>query len=315
MLTVCPKCNLSLVVTATDLRAAQGHVRCGRCRSVFNALESLAESPPEENTAPARAAADPMPEDATAEPLTENEPAQEEVFGEPELDLSDQTIEADEIVIEADEPELEPESAPQAAAPPEAPRESTSGSSAPLEPPAEFELETSEPRHRGLWLAGACVLALLLAGQAINHYRGTLATFPSVGPPLRAVYGALGIPVVPLWNVHAYDAHQLGATVSGANPRQITVRASIANTARGPLPLPLLRVTLQDRYGRVIAARDVAPRKYLPASFNAASMLAPGQRVDASVTFENPGPQAVGFEIDTCLREGAAVVCTHGPSR
>src|SRR5580692_11174764 len=43
MFTICPKCALTLVVTAADLRVAQGHVRCGRCSSVFNALARLTE--------------------------------------------------------------------------------------------------------------------------------------------------------------------------------------------------------------------------------------------------------------------------------
>ena len=45
MFTVCSKCNLRLTVTATDLRAAQGYVRCGRCQNVFNALAALADEP------------------------------------------------------------------------------------------------------------------------------------------------------------------------------------------------------------------------------------------------------------------------------
>src|SRR5262249_51571935 len=43
MFTVCPKCALTLVVTAADLRVAQGYVRCGRCSNVFNALSRLSE--------------------------------------------------------------------------------------------------------------------------------------------------------------------------------------------------------------------------------------------------------------------------------
>src|SRR5215472_11972907 len=43
MYTVCPKCALTLVVTAADLRVAQGFVRCGRCSNVFNALARLSE--------------------------------------------------------------------------------------------------------------------------------------------------------------------------------------------------------------------------------------------------------------------------------
>src|SRR6476661_6767151 len=43
MFTVCPKCALTLVVTAQDLRVAQGYVRCGRCSNVLNALARLSE--------------------------------------------------------------------------------------------------------------------------------------------------------------------------------------------------------------------------------------------------------------------------------
>ena len=43
MFTVCPKCALTLVVTAEDLRIARGYVRCGTCSSVFNALAQLRE--------------------------------------------------------------------------------------------------------------------------------------------------------------------------------------------------------------------------------------------------------------------------------
>ncbi len=46
MFTVCPKCALTLVVTAADLRVAQGYVRCGRCLNVFNALARLSEERP-----------------------------------------------------------------------------------------------------------------------------------------------------------------------------------------------------------------------------------------------------------------------------
>src|SRR5437868_13311172 len=43
MFTVCPKCALTLVVTAQDLRVAQGYVRCGRCSNVFNAIVGLTD--------------------------------------------------------------------------------------------------------------------------------------------------------------------------------------------------------------------------------------------------------------------------------
>src|SRR3954453_13662011 len=63
MFTVCPKCALTLVVTAADLRVAQGYVRCGRCSNVFNALARLSEDR-QAAAAAAQAQASPEPHPA-----------------------------------------------------------------------------------------------------------------------------------------------------------------------------------------------------------------------------------------------------------
>jgi Protein of unknown function (DUF3426) len=70
---------------------------------------------------------------------------------------------------------------------------------------------------------------------------------------------------------------------------------------------------LQDRFGNRIAARDVPPGDYLPSSAASGALLAAGDRVDATMVFVDPGPQAVGFEIDACLRQQSGeVACAHG---
>jgi len=45
MLTRCPACETHFRVTAEQLRARSGRVRCGQCQHVFNALDSLIEVP------------------------------------------------------------------------------------------------------------------------------------------------------------------------------------------------------------------------------------------------------------------------------
>ncbi|MGO9632608.1 MAG: DUF3426 domain-containing protein [Steroidobacteraceae bacterium] len=45
MFTQCAKCETVFKLSAEDLRAAGGQVRCGRCGEVFNALARLAEDP------------------------------------------------------------------------------------------------------------------------------------------------------------------------------------------------------------------------------------------------------------------------------
>lgn len=411
MFTLCPKCALTLVVTAADLRIAQGYVRCGRCLNVFNALSRLSEERP---TAPPE-----LPPDTTAAlpPEEAPTPTEETLAPAEETPEPSSTIdETGEIDIELDasvfvtsvrpptapqmvaEPEAQPEepepagtpapaataaatphtetlsrtapATPDASAPapattapittapvttapltaaPIAPssvaitsatpapaaqqtREpdglESAGSAAPLGETREatqtntsqqsvesvFELRTQRPRVELAWRIGAVVLAIGLLLQIVNHYRDALAANSALRGPLSTVYAALGVKLAPRWDIHAYDVRQLGASVAGATAGQIVVRASVKNSASRAQPLPLLRVTLQDRFGNRIAARDVPPGDYLPSSVAPSSLLAAGSRVDATMVFVDPGPQAVGFEIDACLRQrSGAVACAHGP--
>ena len=187
---------------------------------------------------------------------------------------------------------------------------------------SEFEIESETaaapadaPRPTPLsylWSAGTGALAILLMAQIVHHYRHDLATNEKLYKPLTALYSALGVPLVPRWNLTAYDVRQLGASADNASAGQIMVRASVKNTAKQAQPLPLLRVTLQDRFGNRIAARDVPPKSYLPSAIPASSFLSAGQRIDAEMAFVDPGSNAVGFEIDACLpAPGGSIACAN----
>jgi hypothetical protein len=187
--------------------------------------------------------------------------------------------------------------------------------------PGGVELETAPPPTRTLpnlatlWSAGAGALVILLAAQVVNHYRNDLAATGQFNKPITALYAALGVHLTPRWDLHAYDVRQLGASVDSASAGQIMVRASVKNGARQPQPMPLLRVTLQDRFGNRIAARDVPPGSYLPRATADTAFLPAGQRIDAEMAFVDPGSNAVGFEIDACLPAPAGgIACANDPA-
>jgi predicted Zn finger-like uncharacterized protein len=110
MLTVCPKCTLTLAVTATDLRTGQGYVRCGRCATVFNALVALTDDAVSDTantqpnpvlTLPEESANDPLP----PMPAPAPEPAPEYVAGtsgDDNLVASSGTGTLQTIVLEGD---------------------------------------------------------------------------------------------------------------------------------------------------------------------------------------------------------------------
>jgi predicted Zn finger-like uncharacterized protein len=111
MFTVCSKCSLRLTVTATDLRAAQGYVRCGRCHNVFNALAALAddpsrlaEQPPPTDTQSRRALTlpeQPAPEPLPAQPPASARPAESVSSSDTSLEFNPASTNINEVFIEA----------------------------------------------------------------------------------------------------------------------------------------------------------------------------------------------------------------------
>jgi predicted Zn finger-like uncharacterized protein len=150
-----------------------------------------------------------------------------------------------------------------------------------------------------LWLGAAVVSALLLVVQVVHQNREWLAHGP-FGAGMRALYGAMGAPLTVPANLSAYQLRQWGVTGDPDANGTLKVRASILNTAAQLQPYPLLRVTLADRFGKGIGARDFEPTEYVGKP--TARLLAPGERVDATLQILDPGKNAEGFEIDVCLR-------------
>jgi predicted Zn finger-like uncharacterized protein len=395
MFTVCPKCALTLTVTAADLRIAQGFVRCGQCTNVFNALLALSDERQQTASVRVQVIAEPVPE-SDLEPDAESESqsdSESEAESEHDAESDDEPLEeesaSDAVLAEESPPDERRQEASEhdefahedAAAEGEYSIEQTSLEFNPAaadvgeifvesqaladsESTGTYEsivLRTQEPSpvddrsaapnpdddlndqleslaarieaarqnqlaqtHTGiqpllmpielappapppvarplLWRGAFAVLLVLLVAQALDHYRDKLAVNPRLHRPLTALYALFGVSLTPGWDLAAYEVHQLGASTETQNAGELTVRASVRNDAQQPQPLPLLRVTLLDRFGNRLASRDVPPRAYLGGAPAAAALLPPGERVDAQIAFVDPGKNAVGFEIDACLQ-------------
>jgi predicted Zn finger-like uncharacterized protein len=154
--------------------------------------------------------------------------------------------------------------------------------------------EINAPRRRQLppavWVSAAVVLALLLVFQVVQ----TNGDWLSVHAPMQ---GSGGKPAAAL---STYQLRQWGVTGDPGANGTLRVRASIMNAAAQLQPYPLLRVTLADRFGTRVGAREFEPAEYLGKA--PVRMLAPGERVDATLNILDPGKDAEGFEIDVCIR-------------
>jgi hypothetical protein len=165
------------------------------------------------------------------------------------------------------------------------------------------------------WLAGSALLGLLLVGQLVHANRQSIVRSPTFGPALGAIYASLGAELSPAWDVRAYELRQWGAAADPGASGTLRVRASLLNGADHAQPYPLLRLTLQDRFGSEVAMRALEPREYLHSEPGSNDLLGAGQRIDAEIAIVDPGKDAVGFEIDVCLRDPNGLKCANEQAR
>jgi predicted Zn finger-like uncharacterized protein len=157
------------------------------------------------------------------------------------------------------------------------------------------------PRRSGWWGAGVAAAVAALALQAMNHYRAELVKQPSVGSIVQSAYAALGITVLPRWDVRQYEILDWVATAepstSGIGSLRITAR--IKNLGPQYQPYPDVNLRLKDRWEAAVGGRVFAPAEYLAAAPR--KLMAPGETARAQLELVDPGPDAYGFDLDVCV--------------
>ncbi len=280
------------------------------------ALEQVVQGMPEAGPAAEAgvgtdAGADPQDPAAIAAALTVAAPLGEEAAGQGDESPS-AVIVADADVLSsapAAESGQEPFEIPRILIPEEMRRSFDQAPEAAPDPAADFAAPAAaDGRRRWPWVAAAAGLVLLLAAQVVHSRRDDLLRQPVVGPLLARAYSLAGLPLAMPTDLAAYELRQWGAASDASQPGRLRLRACVTNRASFSQPYPWLRIALQDRFGTTIGARDVAPDDYLPGT-GASSLLGPGQRADAEIVVVDPGPDAVGFELDVCLPSAGDLRC------
>jgi predicted Zn finger-like uncharacterized protein len=277
--------------------------------------EADAESVIEESPLIDEPAAEDSTEDTMSVATHSDPPWVEEMFAEAEAEAERvRTAEHEPLEFDASEEPVDDAAVVQAA------RASTGAA-----PPSDTAMVTTleplltehEPaRPHWAYAAGIAALALALAIQLLHFNRQKLVLNDTFGSAVSAVYRWFGVTLTPRWDLTAYSVKQLGAEAEGGEGTQLRVRLSLQNESQRVQPLPLLRLTLQDRYGNAVATRDLEPKDYLPPRAAAQRLLEPDQRIDAELHVIDPGRAAIGFEIDACLKaEGGAIGCANDARR
>jgi predicted Zn finger-like uncharacterized protein len=325
--TQCPQCSAVYRITSTQLRAAAGEVRCGSCGARFDALDRLTDTFPEEpatgENTPQEAGAGPAGDQEEIEDIdpaggdtaeikgTEEQEVQEadsppvhasveadtdDSDDEPTIDL-DMTAEEIFFLTEFEDQELPGVDDLEFVE--GLPTEKTDAAGAQVpSPPTELVASSSSEFQRWLRRLAAPLLAVVLLGIAVHSQRGVLMRGAFFGPVLEGLYGLVGVEVMPAWDVSAYRIIESAAAIDQNGDLKVSL--DFVNEAEFAQPYPILRVSLEDRWGDEIGSREVPPREYMGSDLEG-RMLGSDRRARGEAALTDPVPEAVGFRLDLCL--------------
>lgn len=330
MLTQCPACNTTFRVTAEQIKAKGGRVRCGQCQHAFNALDTLIDALPDSTHAP-----------ATEKRLDHLAPPQH-LLDETATDATNScTGDNDWItsieIVEFPEDILDFETSA------EEPRENFSGHPAHAEMPMEVasltgsltdlpedteeeksvensaveafthnpteqtdilldgpfaDLPKSIATRRWPWIVGSVLLLVTLGGQAVLALRTPLAkSLPAAQPAIavlcRIVPCTTHLPAqADLLSIEGSDLHP-DPTKAG----RLVVSATLKNRAAFSQQFPHLELTLTDIADKAILRKALPPTTYLPANTITANGMLPNADVAVNLVIDIDPLTANGYRL------------------
>jgi predicted Zn finger-like uncharacterized protein len=269
----CPECLTFFHLKPSHLKAANGRVRCSRCKHVFNALETLRDELTPEEIAAVEAA-------RRRESKTDAPTLHEEYAG----DLFDRLEYSENAELGLDTPRAE--------------------RPAPVAPDRhvhDFSVPRKPRRHSALLAIANLLLLLGLAAQIVHWQRFEILEHPQAGPYLARAYDEFGLDLSPPRDIAALKVSRTEVGSHPDHPRALHLTAVLENAGRLAQPWPQLHVDLQDRWGETVATRYFEPAEYLRAPESAGQPLRAGERHAIELTILDPGSAAVGFQIETCF--------------
>lgn len=261
MYTQCPDCLTFFHVDASELAAAQGHVRCSHCQHVFSALLRLTAELPAEpaEELPVHATSNIPPQ--LAAPLYRPEPASNQgvLFAEPEA----------------------PAPAVTQAAPAFVRRKRSDADTTP---------------RNGIWWAASSVLGVLLLAQVAWAEQARWHGETRMHGWLTQLCAQVGCKPP---QYHDHTQLQLVSRDIRPHPSvddALVISATLRNNAALPQPFPVLQITLSNLDEKRIAMRRFQPHEYIRDNDVRDAGLPPGASASLSLEVADPGQDAIAFE-------------------
>ncbi len=282
LVTLCSGCGTTFRVTAAQLQAHGGDVRCGYCQRIFNGFATLIT----------------VNESAIENSSQLQLQLQSPPIDEPEIgSVEESRIIEDNLVAEENPVVIENLSNP-----PDSSDISNQGALAAETSQQQLlfdENEIRQQRSQALWLAANIFFLLMLIVQGIYIYRTELS---AITPGTRSfidqyckIFGC----TVP----YSQDIKQLGIEASDLQkdsqrqPEVTTLSATIRNHAPFPQELPALQLNLLDDQDELVASRIFTAQDYLREKDSAQTFIESQQEIEIHVNFESSELDASGYHL------------------
>jgi predicted Zn finger-like uncharacterized protein len=297
MKTRCPGCETVFRVTPAQLKARAGKVRCGQCQSVFDALDSLLD---ESNG---------VESDRVAPSLMAETPIQSPVLAAlPAVEI--------DILLDSDESGNPVEQISEESAPPlsEAAAQELGKATGLILPretadipgyskwsegviAAPFSLPEEKPT-RWPFVLVALLLAMVLAGQVVFHFRSEIAvTVPMLRPALEALCQSLKVDLPLPRHVELVSIETSDLQADPAHGNLLVLNASLRNRANYEQAYPSLELSLTDTADGAIARRVLRPAEYLPQKLLEGKVFAANSDVAVRLWIEAKDISAAGYRL------------------
>lgn len=156
-----------------------------------------------------------------------------------------------------------------------------------------------EQKRSSPWLMRACLamlIVMLTAGLYGYRSRDALLQNTSVRPWLESGCAWVGCELSPVVNLDALKVLKRAVFTHPTIDNALVIDLAFVNEAALDQPYPVLEIRLTNSNGGLVVQNNVEPADYLD-DWQKDDLLATGERLDLSLTVEDPGQTATSFEL------------------
>lgn len=290
-------------VEQDQLRVSDGWVRCGRCETVFDALESLDDQPPlpHRDGLPASAGAAAGGDDPWSAGIDIDELLKRRVEAqvvEPPLRPEPADADGGDNTTLVDTPADIPPAASDTLNPPAATAATTA--SIPVKPQfvrrAEREARWHSPAMRIALAGTSLILLLMLAAQVAYHRRDHFAArSPAMANLLSSACTRWGCTIGAPRDLGQLAIEHSALSREPRQPDALQLALRIANRSDVGLALPAIELSLTDAQGRLIARRALLPSDFADAT---SAVVEPRAELPLSLRFSTGEHTVAGYTVE-----------------